>query len=306
MKREYFSVQADGFYGAYFKNPAECHRGVILMLGDKIDDAMVKMGVKWLHGQGCNVLTMAPETKDYAFHNFRIEYFEEAIKALKKRGNVKFGIMGASTTGMAALAAASLIPELTLTVAISPSDYIMEGFYRDGKDGAKERPGNNESSLSYRGNGLPYMRYAYRHPEYWQKIQEETKRRGDMIASRDMFDRSEELCPLTEDMMIKVENIHGKAALIGAEDDSLWDTCRYIRRMADRLRCKPHYCKCALITFEYGSHLLFPQSMLETLLPIGSSLALKMAFKTLREHPAECKRSRIELDRRLRRIIKNW
>ena len=306
MKREYFSVRADGFYGAYFKNPAECYHGVILMLGDRIDDAMVKMGVKWLHGQGCNVLTMAPETKDYAFHNFKIEYFEEAIKALKKRGNVKFGIMGASTTGMAALAAASLIPELTLTVAISPSDYIMEGFYRDGKDGAKERPGNNESSLSYRGEGMPYMRYAYRHPEYWQKIQDETKRRGDMIASRDMFDRSEELCPLTEDMMIKVENIHGKVALIGAEDDSLWDTCRYIRRMADRLRSKPHYCKCALITFEYGSHLLFPQSMLETLLPVGSSLALKMTFKTLREHPAECKKSRIKLDRRLRRIIKNW
>ena len=49
MKREYYSTKNDGFYGAYYKNPAPCDRGVILMQGDRIDDMMVKMGVKWLH-----------------------------------------------------------------------------------------------------------------------------------------------------------------------------------------------------------------------------------------------------------------
>ena len=306
MRPEYFDTKKDGFYGAYFENPKHCDRGVILMLGDKIDDLMVKMGVKWLHRNCCNVMTMASDTNDYAYHEYPIESFERAIDVLRSKGNVKFGVIGASTTAMMALAAASFIPDLTLTVALSPSDFIMEGFYRDGLDGAKERPGNNESTLSYKGESLPYLPFAYRHPEYWQKLSEEAKRRGDMAAARDMFDLSEQKCPLTEDVKIKVERINGKLVLIGARDDSLWDTCRYIDRMIERLKATPHECKVAKLTYEYGSHFVFPQSMLEIVLPFGSSLLLRFAFRTLKEHPNECKQTRIDIDRRLQRIIQGW
>ena len=306
MKREYYSTKNDGFYGAYYKNPAPCDRGVILMLGDRIDDMMVKMGVKWLHRKGCNVMAMSSETKDYAYHDYPIESYEKAIEVLKSKGCVKFGIVGASTTGMAALAAASFIPDITLTIALSPSDFIMEGFYRDGLDGARERPGKNESTLSYRGKSLPYLPYAYRHPEYWQKLSEEAKRRGDMAAARDMFDLSEKLCSVTEDMKIKVERIKGKLVLVGAQDDSLWDTCRYIERMTERLKALPHECRAAKLTYEYGSHFVFPQSMLEIVLPFGSSFLLRFTFKTLKDHPKECKKTRIDIDRRLSRIISEW
>ena len=251
-------------------------------------------------------MAMSSESKDYSYHDYPIESYEKAIAVMRSKGNVKFGIIGASTTAMAALAAASFIPELTLTVGLSPSDFIMEGFYRDGLDGARERPGNNESTLSYKGESLPYLPFAYRHPEYWQKLSEETKRRGDMAAARDMFDLSEQLCPLTEDMKIKVERIKGKLVLVGAQDDSLWDTCRYIDRMTERLRSKPHECRVAKLTYEYGSHFVFPQSMLESILPFGSSFLLRFAFKTLKEHPKECRHTRIDIDRRLSRIIRNW
>ncbi|MBQ8978845.1 MAG: acyl-CoA thioester hydrolase [Oscillospiraceae bacterium] len=255
MKREYYSEENDGFFGAYFPSPKPCSSGVILMLGDNIDDLMAKMGVKWLHSNGCNVMTYATSTKDYAWHDQPIESFERAIEVLRNKGNTKFGIIGASTTAMAALAAASYIPDITLTVALSPSDFIMEGFYRDGKDGARERPGDGESTLSYKGESLPYLPYAYRHPEYWQRLSEEAKRRGDMAAARDMFDLSEKLCPVSEEMKIKVENIKGKVVFVGAKDDSLWDTCRYIDRMCERLRTTPHECRYAKLTYEYGSHL---------------------------------------------------
>ncbi len=43
-----------------------------------------------------------------------------------------------------------------------------------------------------------------------------------------MFDESEKLHPLQENEMIKVENIKGTIVLVGAEDDVLWDTCKYI------------------------------------------------------------------------------
>lgn len=251
-------------------------------------------------------MAMSSETKDYAYHDYPIESYEKAIEVLKSKGCVKFGIVGASTTGMAALAAASFIPDITLTIALSPSDFIMEGFYRDGFDGARERPGNNESTLSYRGKSLPYLPYAYRHPEYWQKLTEEAKRRGDMAAARDMFDLSEKLCPVTEDMKIKVERIKGKLVLVGAQDDSLWDTCRYIERMTERLKALPHECRVAKLTYEYGSHFVFPQSMLEIVLPFGSSFLLRFTFKTIKDHPKECKKTRIDIDRRLSRIISEW
>ena len=306
MKRVYFNTENDGFYGAYYKNPKTCDKGVILMLGDKIDDLMVKMAVKWLHRNGCNVLAMASDTRDYSYHDYPIESFEKAIDLMRSRGNTKFGMIGASTTAMMALAAASYIPDITLTVALSPSDFIMEGFYRDGLDGARERPGDHESTLSYQGKSLPFLPYAYRHPEYWQKISEEAKRRGDMAAARDMFDLSEQLCPLTEDMKIKVERVKGKLVLVGAQDDSRWDTCRYIDRMTERLKSTPHECRVAKLTYEYGSHFVFPQSMLEIVLPIGSTVLLKLAFKTLKEHPDECRATRIDIDKRLCRIIQGW
>ena len=107
-------------------------------------------------------------------------------------------------------------------------------------------------------------------------------------------------------MKIKVERIKGKVVLIGARDDSLWDACRYIDRMTERLKVTPHECKVAKLTYEYGSHFVFPQSMLETVLPFGSTLLLMLAFRTLKDHPTECKQTRIDIDRRLRRIIRGW
>ena len=43
-----------------------------------------------------------------------------------------------------------------------------------------------------------------------------------------------------ESGMIKVENIRGRSLFVGAEDDALWDTAKYIRRMVQRLETHPH------------------------------------------------------------------
>ena len=45
MKKEYFSVEKDGFYGAYFPNKTKTNKGIILMLGDSIDDCLATSGV---------------------------------------------------------------------------------------------------------------------------------------------------------------------------------------------------------------------------------------------------------------------
>ena len=115
-----------------------------------------------------------------------------------------------------------------------------------------------ESLFSYKGKPLPYMPFCYQHPDYWRIISEESKRTGNMIASRKLFDDSEAAHPITEEEFIKVENIRGKLFLVGAEDDALWDTAKYIRRMEKRLAEKPHSCEVEAVVYEHGTHFVFP------------------------------------------------
>ena len=306
MTKQVFTVECDGFVGAYYGGPAGSKKAVILMLGDSSTDRMARCGAGWVIENGCHALCMSADKKDYGHHNYPLERFGKAIAFLKSLGMEKIGIAGASTTGMLALVAASYYPEITLTIAMSPSDFVMEGFYRDGKDGMKERPGDNESSVSWQGEPLPYLPYAYRHPEYWLKIKEESKAGGDMVASRRMFDESEWRHPIQESERIKVERIHGKILFIGAEDDVLWDTCRYIRRMEERLAGMPHECEWEALLYEHGTHFVFPESMLKSMLPIGSGLLVRLMFKAGKEHPKECKETRIDIDRRLQEALHKW
>ena len=306
MKKQVFRVNSDGFNGAWYPAPAQSNRGLIIMLGDSAEDRMAKTGAKWLNEQGIHVMAMSPDKKDYGHHNYPLERFDNAIAFMKAHGCDKLGVVGASTTGMLALLAASYYPELSLTIAISPPDFVMEGFYCDGKDGMAERPGDNESSVSWQGQPLPYLPYAYRHPEYWQKIQEESKAGGDKVASRKMFDESERRHPIQEDERIKVENIHGRIIFIGGEDDVLWDTCKYIRRMVERLDALPHDSTFESWLYEHGTHFAFPESMLKMMLPVGSGLLISFMFKAGKEHPKECRETRIDIDRRLKTALAEW
>ncbi len=305
MKGQVFRVDSDGFNGAWYP-AAGGDRGMILMLGDSSEDRMASCGAKWLNRQGIHVMAMSPEKKDYGHHSYPLERFGRAIAFMKARGCRAFGVVGASTTGMLALLAAAHYPEFTLTVAISPSDFVMEAFYRDGKDGATERPGDGESTVTWQGKPLPYLPYAYRHPEYWQKIQEEARAGGDRVASRKLFDESERRHPIREEERIRVENIRGKLVFIGAEDDVLWDTCRYIRRMQARLDSLPHACTHESWLYERGTHFAFPESLLKMMLPVGSGLLVSMMFRSGREHPKECRQTRIDIDRRLKEALAQW
>ena len=306
MEKRYFDPGGDGFYGVYYPCGSKTNKAFIVMLGDSSDDRMAQSGAKWMQKLGCNVMAMSPDKQDYGHHNYPLERFEKAIAYLKSQGNEKIGIAGASTTGMMALVAASWFPDITLTIAISPPDFIMEGFYQDGKDGAHERPGDKESSISWQGEPLPYLPYAYRHPEYWQKIKEESKSRGDMIASRSMFDESERRHPIQEAERIKIENIKGKIIFVGAEDDVLWDTCKYIRRMEQRLGEKKHDCEYESLLYEHGTHFAFPQSMLDIMMPVIGGAFVGLAFKAGRKYPKECKQTRCDIDQKLTKTILQW
>ena len=306
MKRIHFDIETDGFYGAYWRCKDENDEAIILMIGDDPEDHMAKSGVKWLIERGVNVLTMSPAKKDYGHHNYPLERIEAAITWLKNQNINKIGIVGASTTGTLALTAASFFNEITLTIAMTPSDFIWQGFMQGKKDGCKEWPIEGESLFSYRGEALPYMPFAYKHPDYWKLIKSESKRTGDMINSWKLFDDSEKAHPLKEEEMIKVENIKGDLLLIGASDDVLWDTVRYIRHMEERLKNTNHECNVIVATYEHGTHFIFPESMLKKMIPVFSGIFVKLAFKEARKYPDECKKTRIDIDKKVRKAIEKW
>ena len=294
-----------GFYGCYW--PVEGSRCAILaMLGDDCEDYMAKSAVKWLQKKfQVSVLTLSPAHKDYSHHNLPVERIGAAITYLKAQGIEKFGIAGASTTGMYALLAASYYPEITLTIAMTPADFVMEGFYQGKRDGQTEWPGDGESSASWEGKPLPYLPYAYRHPEYGKKMKEEAKKGGDLIASREIFVASEKAHPIREEEFIKIERIKGKLLLIGAKDDVLWETEKYIKRMEKHLAEREHTCEVESCIYEHATHFVFPEGMVKTILPVGGDL-LTRVFAAGRKFPKECKAARIDIDRRITQAVNAW
>ena len=306
MKHVGFSVKNDGFYGVYWKNKTPTNCAIIAMLGDDAQDYMAKRCVKWLMKKGVNVLTTSPAKKNYSHHNYPLERIEKAIEWLKKNGNDKIGIAGASTTGTLALTAASYFPSITLTIAMTPSDFIWQGFEQGKKDDCTEWPREGESLFTYRGKPLPYMPFCYRHPEYGHVMQIEAKQTGNAMASRKIFDDSEAAHPITEDEFIKIENIKGTLVMIGAADDSLWNAAKYVKRAEKRLSERPHDCTVKTLVYEYGTHFVFPESLLKSIFPIGSGLLLKLMFKSAKEHPAECKQTRMDIEKTLVKTIGEW
>ena len=264
MKKQHFEMESDGFYGAYWKCKTDSNSAVIAMIGDDPEDYMVRTAVKWL----------------------------------KSHGNQKVGIVGASTTGTLALTEASYFEDITLTIALTPSDFIWQCFMQEKKDGCKEWPVEEEP--------LPYMPFCYKHPEYWRVIEKETKRTGDMINSKKLFDDAEAAHPITEEELIKIERIHGILLLIGAEDDVLWDCAKYIRRMEQRMKKYPHSCILESTVYKYGTHFVFPESMLKTMFPVGSAFFGKLAFQSARKHPKECLETRLDIDVHIRNAITEW
>lgn len=306
MKKQFFSNEKDGFYGTYYENPKGANCAMIGLFGDDPNDFMAKCGAKWLHKNGVNVMCMSPDVKNYSHVNFPLERIETATKWLKSHGNKKIGIMGMSTAGMDSLVAASYFPDITLTFGLTPSDFVWQGFEQGEKDGCKEWPIPDASTLSWQGKPLAYMPFVYAHPEYYHRIEEETKGSGDITRSTHLFIDSEKAREHTEEEMIKVENIKGKLIMVGADDDSFWEAGKYVRRMDKRLKERPHECDYEALTYEHGTHFVLPETMLRKALPVGLKFVMKFIFKAAKDYPKECEQTRKDIDRRLSAALKQW
>lgn len=304
MKKMTITPEKGGFKGAYF--PAEgAESGIISLFCDAPDDLTGRASAKYFHGLGLNVLCVGPETKDCMYRGVPLETFGRAVRYLRSQGNRRVGIAGISRTAMAALTAASYYPEITLTVALAPCDLVMEGVIQDGKDGARERPAR-ESAFTWGGEQVPYLRYAFDHPAYWQNALRYAQKTGNRVASRSIFDSSEKRYPIEGPEFIKVEDIKGRIFLAGAQDDVIWDTCRYIDRMKTRLEGSGSDAVLECAVYEHGTNFLYPQRMMDYMFPKAGELMGRFCFSAAKEYPQECLAARKDIDRRLGAVIAAW
>lgn len=63
--------------------------------------------------------------------------------------------------------------------------------------------------------------------------------------------------------------------MFAAEDDSMWETAKYVRRMEKRLKAHEFQYPFECHVFRYGTHFIFPQSLLTGALPVGNGLLRK-------------------------------
>lgn len=307
MKKIRFTEKNNGFCGLFSETPGKREAAIILMNDDGPDVFLSKVGLKWLNGMGLAAMAVGPEKSMKGLRSWPLECVENAVRHLEGAGYKRIGICGMSAGSNMALSAAARIPDITLTIAMTPMDWVYWGYCHDGKDGASERPAEGEASLTWRGGPLPCMPPPWSHPDYWDQIRKESKRRGDRIAGLDFHHRAEEKHPLTEEILIPIERIRGKLLLAGAEDDVVWDTGQAIRRMQKRLEERGSGCRCEALIYPHCSHFIFPESLLRLILPgFVTDRLLPVVFKETRGYVKECRESRIDLDRHIREMIREW
>lgn len=300
-------LHKDGFAGIFYPSPTPTDRTMLIMLGDSNRSRMVRSAAKYLHKQNCHVLSLCARQKtgdDTGYHNFPMEHCEAAVRWALAHGAKKVGIAGGSTSAMLALIAASLIPELSLVLAFTPADFVMQGFYRGRKEGMQEWPAENQACVSWRGSPLPYQPFYRTEHEYWQVFSEDSRKHREINALR-VFTHSEAVAPIPEEAYIKVENIHGTVIVAAAEDDTLWEAAKYCRRIERRLRDKGFSYPFESWIYPVGTHFVFPQGMMKALMPLAPNLPTYL-FASGRKHPKACRLAREDIDKRLTVVLAKW
>ena len=303
------TVPQHGFRGYFYKAASATDKCIIVLIGDEGNDFMDKSCAKWLTThQNCHALCIAVRqylNEDTGVHRWPLDHIETAVRWIRKHKLTKIGILGMSMQASMALTAASLISDISLVIALSPNDFIPWGFHQGKIHGhSKGEWPSGTSAFSWKQIELPYQPAYLEKDDYWNIFCDEKKTYHE-LHSITLFEHSEKIRPIPEECFIPVENIQGSIILCGAEDDSMWNTARYINRMQKRLMQKNFPYPVEVCIYPYGTHLLIPEKMLTGSLPLIGNLISRI-FASGRKYPKECKMSRIDLENKLTGLIEQW
>ena len=60
------------------------------------------------------------------------------------------------------------------------------------------------------------------------------------------------------------------------------------------------------MVYAHGTHFVFPEGILKIMLPVGSGLFVKLAFQAAKKYPKECRQPRIDIEKRMCRVLAEW
>lgn len=206
---ERFTVEQDGFFG--FLHLPERHveaysgKALIVLGGSEGNENIPRnLGARFAR-EGIAALGLCywnvPGLPDELIE-VSIEPIERAVAYLRQRGFDRVGIYGISKGGELALLAASLMPQITCVVAISPLACAMPGI--TGNKSLAGKGLSDRSSWTWRGEPVPCARGGGRLPYLGIIRRIVTERQLDM---RFVYERIVERAP--KEAWIAVERING-------------------------------------------------------------------------------------------------
>lgn len=302
MRMECFTVEKDGFCG-FLHEPVADHAAedggvqrfvgkVLIVLGGSEGNENIprNLGARFAH-EGVTALGLCywnVPGLPTELVEVPVESVERACAFLRGRGYERIGIYGISKGGELALLAASLMPELTCAVALSPLDHVMPGI--TGTGGLVSKGVSARSSWTWRGEPLACAPGGVRLPYAGIIRRMVSERQLDM---RFVYERMLEDASAAS--AIQVERINGSVLLVSPEHDTMWPSDEACRRIERRLRTHGHSWEVGCLSYERASHIMVP---MET-----SMLRL---FREERRFPRECAASREDAFRRTLAFLERW
>lgn len=274
---ERITVEQEGFFGIFHPaaRPKDSGKAVIVIGGSEGNENIPMQVGAMFAKRGITALGICywnVEGLPKALIRVPIDPFEKAIQWLKGKGYDQIFIYGISEGGKLALLCASLMPEISGVIAISPMHCLWGGMR--GNKGMTAKTFTNVSEFTYKGRDFPCMAAELK---YGPAIKNLILHRQFELAY--MYENP--LKHFDEQTAIHVEDINGDILFIYAAEDLMWPSAAAVDYMAERLKQHHFKHKVDVLKYEKASHILVPLNPSK----------LKM-FRVERKFPEECRRSR--------------
>lgn len=301
MKKRY-TLKEDGFCAVWFEGSKYRDKVVIYMSGAKCDEKTTVEASGYICEAGYSVLCLGFYLwKDMPkeMYGIPVEYVERAVAELKKNGFDQIAIHGISTGAGYALLCASLIPEISCTIAGVPYDYVMEGMKNDLFP-------LELAVYSHHGESLPYSRYTCMDKGLLKALKgffKVKKQRGYHLThiSRYAYDTADE----NEASRIKVENMKSDVLLMAPDYDDCWPSEQAVPRMERILREHQYPYRVKAIIYENASHAIGMD--MENLKNNGVlKWILGMMLPAEKKHPQACESARKDSKQQILVFLKEW
>ena len=288
MPRVHADLLRDGIQGVlYYKEGMEKADRAMIILDDprakhrrsrQIARSFARLGVPSLALAYCREagLPLSPA-------RLPLEYVRDAAFWLHRMGYEKVGVYGLSLGAVYALCAASHLPQIAFTVAVSPFDYVLEGRSVFGTP-------TNTSSHTFNGKDLPWLP--------WRKGVLRTISTSLMAGQLDTRFRYRDALRFAGGRSrIRVEKLHGPVLFITASEDTVWASDEAVMRMKARLMRSDFPYEVCHVQYHCGTHRMLPMKHIPA--------RERILFANARHHIRKYRSARLHAARRTADFVRS-